>query len=99
MAQSRARSISTDSAIRGALIDETYTVFRGWDFAQSKQDNLRSVAQGDRVGASSGGWAQKIAKVLNRRFDPAGRDRPLVDLAAAGCDREVWKPILLLHIS
>jgi hypothetical protein len=36
---------------------------------------------------------------MNRRFDPEGRDRPLVELAKAGCDREVWKPLLLYHMT
>ena len=36
---------------------------------------------------------------INRRFAPSGRDRPLVELALAGCDRDVWKPILLFHMT
>jgi hypothetical protein len=40
-----------------------------------------------------------VSKVLNRRFDPAERDRPLVELAKSGCDQEVWKPLLLYHLT
>jgi hypothetical protein len=40
-----------------------------------------------------------VAKVINRRFDPAGRDRPLALLAANGCDFDIWRPVLLWHIT
>jgi hypothetical protein len=40
-----------------------------------------------------------VAKVLNRRFDPAGRDRSLVELAKTGCKLDVWKPLLLWHMT
>ena len=52
-----------------------------------------------RFGATSAHWARDVAWVMSRRFDLAGRDRPLVDLAMAGCDREVWKPLLLFHMT
>ena len=74
-------------------------VFRDWDFALSKTENLRRGRENNTMGAASANWANNVSKVLNRRFDPAGRDRPLVDLAKAGCDREVWKPLLLYHMT
>jgi hypothetical protein len=40
-----------------------------------------------------------VAKVLNRRFDPNVRDRPLVLLAKSGCPIDEWKPLLLWHIT
>ena len=81
------------------MIDETYMVFRGWDFGMSHTENLRRVREDNMIGATSAHWARDVAWVMSRRFDPAGRDRPLVDLAMAGCDREVWKPLLLFHIT
>jgi hypothetical protein len=42
---------------------------------------------------------QNVSWAISRRFDPSGRDRPLVELAKAGCDREVWKPLLLFHMT
>ena len=35
------------------------------------------------IGAPSRNWARDVARSLNRRFDPEGRDRPLVELAQA----------------
>jgi hypothetical protein len=37
--------------------------------------------------------------VLNRRFEPDGRDRALVLLAKSGCVLEEWKPLLLWHMT
>ena len=34
-------------------------------------------------------WLRDVGKVLNRRFDPDGRDRPLVRLAQQRCDLDV----------
>ena len=95
----RSLSVSTNTAIRGALIDETYAVFRDWDFTQSPRLNLRRVAEHNSIGVSSSDWARKVAEVINHRFEPEGRDRPLVDLAIAGCDRDIWDPLLLFHMT
>ena len=95
----RANVVSSFTIIKGSLIEETYAVFRDWDFGRSKLENLKRVREENTIGATSTNWARDVAKVLNRRFDPAGRDRPLVELAKAGCDREVWKPLLLYHMT
>ncbi len=42
---------------------------------------------------------QDIVWVIQRRFDPNGRDRALAELARAGCAREIWKPILLWQLT
>lgn len=81
------------------MIDETYAVFAAWDFAQSKRENLDRLREENFVGASSATWLRDVAKVLNRRFDPAGRDRPLVVLAKRGLPVEEWKPLLLWHMT
>lgn len=99
MPASRSRVVSSFTIIKGSLIDETYAVFREWDFKKSRTENLRRVRDDNTIGARSAHWARDVSKVLNRRFDPAGRDRPLVDLAMAGCNREVWRPILLFHMT
>ena len=99
MTKSRSSVVSSFTIIKGSLIDETYAVFRDWDFDMSRTENLRRVREDNTIGASSTHWARDVAKVLNRRFDPAGRDRPLVDLAIAGCDRHVWRPLLLFHMT
>jgi hypothetical protein len=99
MSSSRANAISSFTIIKGSLINETYAVFRGWDFSLSKVENLRLVREENSIGGTSTHWARDVAKVLNRRFDPADRDRPLVELAKAGLDQEAWKPILLFHMT
>lgn len=99
MTKSRSNVVSSFTIIKGSLIDETYTVFRDWDFDKSRAENLRAVREDNIIGATSINWAREVANVLNRRFDPNGRDRPLVDLAISGCDLEVWKPLLLFHMT
>ncbi|HRS17554.1 MAG TPA: DUF1819 family protein [Thermoanaerobaculaceae bacterium] len=99
MAGTRSQVVSSFTIIKGSLIDETFAVFRDWDFSRSRFENLRQVRERNSIGATSAHWARDVAQVLNRRFDPDGRDRPLVDLAQAGCDREIWKPLLLWHMT
>jgi len=98
-ATSRAHVASSFTIVKGAMIDETHAVFAAWDFARSKRENLDRLREENFIGASSATWLRDVAKVLNRRFDPDGRDRALVVLAKNGCDLEEWKPLLLWHIT
>lgn len=99
MTASRANVVSSFTVIKGALIQETYTVFRAWDTTVSKADNLHRMRDDNWIGATSANWSRDVAKVLNRRFDPGGRDRPLVSLAKAGAGSELWRPALLWHMT
>ena len=99
MAKSRANVVSSFTIIKGSLIDETYVAFQCWDLDSSKFDNLRRIREDGVLPSTSGHWLRDVSKVMNRRFDPGGRDRPLVELAKAGCERDVWKPLLLWHIT
>lgn len=81
------------------MIEETYAVFVAWDFARSKRDNLDRLREDNFIGASSSTWLRDVAKVLNRRFEPAGRDRSLVTLAKLGMPIDEWKPLLLWHMT
>src|SRR5262245_4489603 len=99
MAASRSHVASSFTLIKGALLQETYSVLAAWDFALSKRANLDRLRDRNLIGASSSAWLRDIAKVLNRRFEPAGRDRPLVVLAKGGCSMEEWIPIALWHIT
>lgn len=96
---SRAGIASSFTIIKGAMVHETYAVFAAWDFARSKRQNLDGLRNENFIGARSVTWLRDVAKVLNRRFDPEGRDRPLVILAKNGCDLEEWRPLLLWHIT
>lgn len=97
--ESRSQVVSSFTIIKGALIEETYTTFANWDFALSKSENLRLMQAENTIGARSQAWLRDVRKVLNRRFDPEGRDRPLVQLARENCDRTVWAPLLLWHMT
>ena len=81
------------------MIEETYAVFADWNFDRSKRENLDRLREENFIGAKSATWLRDVAKVLNRRFEPNGRDRALVVLAKGGCDIEEWKPLLLWHIT
>lgn len=99
MTGSRASVVSSYTIVKGALVEETYAVFRDWDFAQSREWNLDLVRRTNPVGAKSASWLVDVCKVLHRRFDPEGRDRSLVELAQRGCPLELWKPLLLWHMT
>lgn len=97
--RSRANVVSSFTIIKGSMIEETYAVFAGWNFTQSKRENLDRLRDQNFIGAGSVTWLRDVAKVMNRRFDPDGRDRSLVVLAKRGCDLAEWKPILLWHMT
>ncbi len=96
---SRANVVSSFTTVKGAMINETYAVFSAWDFDRTKRENLDRLRDENFIGAKSITWVRDVAKVMNRRFEPEGRDRPLVDLAKHGCAMEEWKPLLLWHIT
>src|SRR5450755_3888214 len=95
----RAHVASSFTLIKGSMIDETYAVLAAWDFAVSKKENLDRLRRENFIGASSATWLRDVAKVLNRRLEPEGRDRALVILAQGGCPIDEWKPILLWHLT
>lgn len=99
MSTPRSNVVSSFTVIKGSLVDETYEAFAAWDFSLTKLQNLQRVEQDSTIAASSRNWARDVRKVLNRRFDPEGRDRPLVTLAQGHCDRDVWRPLLLWHMT
>ena len=99
MTANRANVVSSFTIIKGSLIEETYAAFRAWDFSESKLENLKRMRESSEFAVASANWGRDVSKVLNRRFDPAGRDRPLVELAQSGCDPHVWNPILLWHMT
>ena len=77
----RSHVASSFTLIKGAMIDETYAVFAAWDFAlPSAKTLIASVEKISSARARPLGFAM-LHKVLNRRFDPNGRDRALVVLA------------------
>lgn len=95
----RANVASSFTVKFGGLIDETYSVLAAWDFERSKRENLDHLRAENFIGAKSATWLRDVAWALNRRFDPAGRDRPLVVLAKHGLPADEWKPLLLWHMT
>ncbi len=95
----RSNVVSSFTIVKGSMIEETHAVFTAWDFGRSKRENLDHLRHSNFIRARSDAWLRDIAKVINRRFDPAGRDRPLVLLAKAGWPLEDWKPLLLWHMT
>jgi hypothetical protein len=91
--------VSSFTVVKGSMIPETYEVLAQWDFGLSKKANLDRLREQNYIGARSDNWLRDIAKVLNRRLDPDGRDRALVVLAKGGLPINEWKPLLLWHIT
>jgi len=95
----RSGVVSSFTVIKGALVTETYEAFRHWEVEQDRRGNISRLKETNVFGARSANWVRDLGKVLNRRFDPAVRDRPLVRMAQAGVDLEIWKPALLWHMT
>lgn len=99
MAPPRANVASSFTIIKGSMIEEAYAVFSAWDPGAAKRENLDRLRAENFIGAPTTTWLRDVAKVLNRRFDPAGRDQPLVTLAKGSIPLDEWRPILLWHIT
>lgn len=95
----RSNVVSSFTIVKGAMIQETYQVLQRWDFGESKKANLDLLREENYIAATSATWLRDVAKVLNRRLDPNGRDRPLAVLAQGACPMDEWRPILLWHMT
>ena len=94
-----AGEISSTSICRGALIDQTHAALRAWDLSASREEDFRALQRGAAIRAMTGGWQIDIVSALSRRFDPGGRDLPLTLLATGNCAFDVWRAILLWHLT
>jgi len=70
--------VSSFTIIKGSLIDETYAAFQRWDLDGPKATNLERIRANGALASVSSNWARDVSKVLNRRFDPSGRERAVV---------------------
>lgn len=95
----RAGVVSSFTVIKGALVSETYEAFRHWDFGEDRRTNIARLKDLNVFGARSANWLRDLGKVLNRRFEPNGRDQPLIRMARGGVDLSVWRPALLWHMT
>ena len=99
MTPNRKSTVSSFTIIGGAMVTETYEVLARWDFTLDKKTNLDHLRDENYIGATSATWANQVAKVINRRLDPGGNDKPLTVLAQGGMPIDEWKPIMLWHIT
>ena len=99
MRRPRSMEISSFTLIKGSLISETYAAFQAWDVNSSVTENYDRFKRDNTLAARSANWLRDVVFVLHRRFDPVQHDRALVVLAQAHCPLEVWKPILLWHMT
>ena len=99
MGRPRSMEISPFTIIKGSLIRETYSAFRVWDLEATSSENYGQLKSSNSIGAKSANWLRDVLKVLHRRFDPVDHDRALVLLAKADCSMDVWRPILLWHMT
>jgi hypothetical protein len=91
--------VSSFTLIKGTMIPETLAVLRGWDRDVSKRENLDRLRHRNDIGAGSANWLRDVAKVMNRRFDPNGRDRALVFFAKDRLTTTEWNAVLLWHMT
>src|SRR5689334_16532521 len=99
LATSRTNVVSSFTIIKGSLIDESRELLREWDLSCDRTANLERLRRSPALGGRSENWRRDVAKVLQRRLDPAGRDRPLLELARTRATRETWSAALLWHMT
>jgi hypothetical protein len=95
----RSDVVSSFTIVKGALIEQTFNALAAWNIGANKKANLDRIKADNTIRATSETWLRDVAKVLNRRFDPSGRDRALVTLAKGHTPIQVFKPILLWHMT
>ncbi len=98
MTRDRSRVVSSFTIVKGSLIAETYAAFQQWDLSHTKKQNLDRFKASGLFGGSAT-WQVDAAKVLNRRFEPARRDRALLETAKASLALDTWRPMLLWHLT
>lgn len=81
---------------KGSLLDETYSLFRGWHDDESFDENFARVFIGHFRTES---WGREIKTTLRRRFRDLPPTNALVTLARAGMSVSDWRYVLLLWIA
>ena len=94
MGNSHANVGSSVTIIKGSLVAESYTAFEHWDVYADKRTNLKRLKELNTIGARTEDWLRTVASMIGRRFESEGRDRPLIEPAIRGHERELWRPLL-----
>jgi hypothetical protein len=92
------RKISTRLIRKGALIEETYSVFQQWDLDASFRDNIQNVRDTNAIGANTERWLHEVLTTVSSRFSDNDKFAPLVVLAKGGFPLSKWRSCLLWHI-
>jgi hypothetical protein len=92
------RRLSTRLIRKGALIEETYRVFRAWNLKQSVRQNLLRIRETNTIGADNQSWLREVTATLSSRFQSEAEVRPLVVLAQKDLPLQEWKAFLLWHV-
>lgn len=88
-AGSCANVASSFTVMKCAMSDETSVVFATWDFERSKRENLDRLRDESFIGVKRTISLRDVAKVLNRRFEPDGRDHRSFTIAH-GLEHVFW---------
>jgi hypothetical protein len=91
--------VSTNTAIRGSLIEESYRYFEAWGRTLERTSSQVGERDQSRGYGRSASWDAKVEDEMRRRFDPEGSERALAILAAAAVPLESWRPLLLWHLA
>ena len=81
---------------KGSLLDETYSLFRGWRDYESFDENFSRVFVGHFQTES---WDREVKTTLRRRFRALSYPSALITLARAGIPVSDWRYVLLLWIA
>lgn len=81
---------------KGALVEETYEVFRQWDEAQSFDQNIRAI---QAMTFKTTAWAREVQTTIRARFSDSLLTGALITLAKGGFPLADWRHCLLLAIS
>ena len=81
---------------KGSLLDETYSLFRGWCDDESFDENFSRVFVGHFQTES---WDREVKTTLRRRFRDLSSTKALIALARANLPVADWRYALLLWIA
>lgn len=81
---------------KGAFLEETYTLFGGWNESASFDENFEAAFQGR---FRSEGWKREVYATLRRRFRDIQSAQPLIVLARHHFDIFDWRYCLHLRVA
>lgn len=76
---------------KGALVEESYTLFAQWSMGDSFDKNFDRIFYGH---FRSEGWKKEVRSTLHRRFRDLGEAKPLIELAQKNYNILDWRACL-----